>query len=152
LNDVKNAIALAENSLGKDTNKPPTLKDGYQGNKPGDWTQIVRKKKKPSMRQRPALVIGPVVEESDLCSKTILSLLKNTALFGMMQLNTQCTVSKLDLIEIFLLPLSPSVICVADHWGNPSSLPLAIIPRYTQATAFCRTSSIHGGTLIFVNI
>ncbi|KAK9891167.1 hypothetical protein WA026_013484, partial [Henosepilachna vigintioctopunctata] len=28
--DVKNAIALAENPLGKDTNKPPTLKDGYQ--------------------------------------------------------------------------------------------------------------------------
>ncbi|KAK9885168.1 hypothetical protein WA026_010678 [Henosepilachna vigintioctopunctata] len=30
--DVKNAIALAENSLGKDTNEPPTLKDGYQNN------------------------------------------------------------------------------------------------------------------------
>ncbi|KAK9880625.1 hypothetical protein WA026_011866 [Henosepilachna vigintioctopunctata] len=44
--DVRNAIALAENSLGKDTNKPPNLKDGYQGNKPGEWTQIVRKKKK----------------------------------------------------------------------------------------------------------
>ncbi|KAK9891113.1 hypothetical protein WA026_013432 [Henosepilachna vigintioctopunctata] len=28
--NVKNAIALAENPLGKDTNKPPTLKEGYQ--------------------------------------------------------------------------------------------------------------------------
>ncbi|KAK9891913.1 hypothetical protein WA026_017397 [Henosepilachna vigintioctopunctata] len=34
--DVKNEIALAENSFGKDTNKPSTLKDGYQGNKPGE--------------------------------------------------------------------------------------------------------------------
>ncbi|KAK9876360.1 hypothetical protein WA026_012670 [Henosepilachna vigintioctopunctata] len=47
-------------------------------------------------------------------------------------------------------PLSPSVICVAEHWCNPSSLPLAVIHGYTQAAAFCRTSSIHGGTLIFV--
>ncbi|KAK9890155.1 hypothetical protein WA026_008961 [Henosepilachna vigintioctopunctata] len=123
--DVKNAIALAQNFLGKDTNKPPTLKDGYQ---------------------------GPVVEEGDLCSKAILSPLKNTGLFGMMQLNTQCIMNKLDLIEIFLQPLSPSVICVAEHWCNPSSLPFAIIPGYTQAAAFCRTSSIHGGTLIFVNM
>ncbi|KAK9880344.1 hypothetical protein WA026_010229 [Henosepilachna vigintioctopunctata] len=43
--DVKTAIELDENSLGKDTNTPPTLKDGYQGNKPGEWTQIMKKKK-----------------------------------------------------------------------------------------------------------
>ncbi|KAK9892271.1 hypothetical protein WA026_019073 [Henosepilachna vigintioctopunctata] len=59
--DVKNAIALAEDSLSMDTNKPPTLKDGYQGNTPGGWTQIVRKKKKSSMRPRPVLIIVEVL-------------------------------------------------------------------------------------------
>ncbi|KAK9882128.1 hypothetical protein WA026_018970, partial [Henosepilachna vigintioctopunctata] len=115
--DVKNAIASAENFIGKDTNKPPTLKDGYQ---------------------------GPVVEEVALCFKAILSPVKNIGLFGMIQLNTQCIMNKFDLIEIFLQPLSLSAICVAEHWCNPSSLPFAIIPGYTQAVAFCRTSSIHG--------
>ncbi|KAK9883155.1 hypothetical protein WA026_001352 [Henosepilachna vigintioctopunctata] len=118
--DVKNAIALAENSLGKDTNKPPILKKGYQ-----------------------------VVDEGDLCPKAILSPLKNTGLFEMMQFNTQCIMNKLNFIEIFLQPLTPSVICVAEHWWNPSSLPSAIIPGYTQAAAFCRTISIPAGELIF---
>ncbi|KAK9876570.1 hypothetical protein WA026_013950 [Henosepilachna vigintioctopunctata] len=54
------------------------------------------------------------------------------------------------LLRTVIKPLSPSVICVAEHWCNPSSLPFAIIPGYTKAAAFCRTSSIHGGTLIFV--
>ncbi|KAK9872081.1 hypothetical protein WA026_016126 [Henosepilachna vigintioctopunctata] len=64
--DVENAIALAENSIGKNTNKPPTLKDGYQGNKPGEWTEIVRKKKKSSMRSRPSFVIGGYIGDSNV--------------------------------------------------------------------------------------
>ncbi|KAK9874046.1 hypothetical protein WA026_002403 [Henosepilachna vigintioctopunctata] len=107
--EVKNAIALAENSLAKDTNKPPTLEDGYQGNKPGEWTQIVSTRKKSSMRPRPAGVRGGYIGDPN--------------------------------------PLSPSV---AEHWCNPSSLAFAIIPGYTQAAAFFCTSSIPGGTLIFV--
>ncbi|KAK9885566.1 hypothetical protein WA026_012319 [Henosepilachna vigintioctopunctata] len=112
--DVKKAFALAENSLVKDTNKPSTLKDGYQGNIAEEWTQIVRKKKRSSMRPGPAHVAHRWLH------------------WG------------------FKLAISKCY-RVAENWYNPSSLPVAIIPGYTQVAAFCRTSSIHGGTLIFVN-
>lgn len=65
-----------------------------------------------------------------------------------MHLNIQCIKNKIEEIALINLNNHFHIICFTEHWANENKLPAIKFENFNIASAFCRTTYIHGGTLI----
>lgn len=66
-----------------------------------------------------------------------------------MHVNVQCIRNKTSRIEASLSNLNIAYLCVTEHWLRENECEYLSIEGFTLASAFCRKSYKHGGTLIF---
>ncbi|XP_045477990.1 uncharacterized protein LOC123683137 [Harmonia axyridis] len=66
-----------------------------------------------------------------------------------MQLNVQCLSNKLNSLEVLLEEKHPDVLSVSEHWCKEDGVTSMVLPGYTLADYFCRSSREHGGSLLY---
>lgn len=65
--------------------------------------------------------------------------------------NVQGIVAKLNMVEIFTELVSPSILCLSEHFLSEHELNSFCIPGYTTAAGYCRSSMDKGGVCILIN-
>lgn len=71
-------------------------------------------------------------------------------IFEIIQVNDHSLANKNDKSEVLLLEEKCDLISIVEHWCNIKSTDFMSIPCYRLLFKFCRTTHIHGGTLIYV--
>lgn len=71
-----------------------------------------------------------------------------SATCSILSLNIQSARNKIEELELITTDLSPTLLCLSEHW-IPSSYTSFNIPNYSTASIYHRTSSAHGGVAIF---
>lgn len=70
--------------------------------------------------------------------------------FNMLFWNVQGICGKTDYINILTLNNCSDIICVAEHWLSEPEIKTLSIPGFITASYFCRSTTIRGGSAIFV--
>ena len=64
--------------------------------------------------------------------------------------NVQGIFSKLNIVEIFVDMISPSIFCISEHFLNSTEMSVFCFPGYTTAASYCRSAMDGGGVCILV--
>lgn len=70
--------------------------------------------------------------------------------WSFLHLNVQCFRNKSHICELLAAEHDPDFFCLSEHWVVPAGLSVFNVDGYVRVAEFCRSSSIHGGTAIFV--
>ena len=58
--------------------------------------------------------------------------------------------NKINVVNLLNEEAKPEFFCVFEHWCSESQLNCLFIQRYKKLSRYCRSSSIHGGVVIYV--